>query len=474
MTNFRDPSNFAVEYRGRWYRVADKVSSESLRRLRESSLYEELIADRKILKFREVSAIEAEALFLPLMSKINNKNGILMTRAEYSIFITETAPLIIYPNEWTNLMLSKAAKLVLELKMKLNEVGLDIKDPNATNIQFFGSEPYLIDLGTVTRFRLQPSWVGSRLFMEQFLNPLLASWATGVEATQFRGANFGLQSKNCMKILGVKSKLRPSIFVLLKMTIPSGHPIKQKIVENEADKNLILKAHLRLIKRFSKLVRLYSSQNLNTTWADYSPRNHYSSQEIKRKRDFTEQFMASCEGLSMTLVDLGGNDGMFSQITKERKISKIVVIDPDEGVLDLTSSSRESILDSDRTYFVKSELMLASNGDGKIRSELIPLTSRVGKCIVLCFAVLHHAVITQGNPLLQAVEALSKFDGDLLIEFADEKDEKVRQLISDVVDWKGQYSLSSLIEILSSFYQEVSIIGVTSEHRHMVSCRNKI
>ena len=88
---------------------------------------------------------------------------------------------------------------------------------------------------------------------------------------------------------------------------------------------------------------------------------------------------------------------------------------------------------------------------------------------MLCQAVLHHVVITQGTPMPFAVDALAAFGAPLQIEFATEEDEKSRLLVSQIPNWSGEYSTEALLDALRARYAQVEVAGTTSPTRVVVN-----
>ena len=62
--------------------------------------------------------------------------------------------------------------LTARLRLRLLEIGLDLKDASAMNVQFTGIQPVFIDLGSIERWRPNPGWNAARQFIEHYVNPL--------------------------------------------------------------------------------------------------------------------------------------------------------------------------------------------------------------------------------------------------------------------------------------------------------------
>ena len=70
-------------------------------------------------------------------------------------------------------MLRDAARLQLALTREALAEKLITKDASAYNVQFVGTKPVFIDVGSFERLRPGEPWAGYRQFCELFLNPLL-------------------------------------------------------------------------------------------------------------------------------------------------------------------------------------------------------------------------------------------------------------------------------------------------------------
>jgi len=76
----------------------------------------------------------------------------------------ERIPFVSYPYEWTFSMLRDAALLQLDLNLAALEEGMILKDSTPYNVQFRGSKPVFVDIGSFERLREGAPWVGYRQF----------------------------------------------------------------------------------------------------------------------------------------------------------------------------------------------------------------------------------------------------------------------------------------------------------------------
>jgi hypothetical protein len=124
---------------------------------------------------------------------------------------------------------------------------------------------------------------------------------------------------------------------------------------------------------------------------------------------------------------------------------------------------------ADRVTPVLGDLTNLTPASGLLDREFAAFTARIRPSAVICQAVLHHVVITQGTPMPFAVDALASFGAPVQIEFATPDDEKARLLISQIPNWSGDYSTDALIAALESRYGHVEIVGTTSPTRVVVN-----
>ena len=127
--SFRDPENAAFAHEGIWYRVAGPSSAEALRDPRSSDLYAPLVAAGSLVEFNEEH--EADAVLAAFARTCGRP-----LHPDASLFAVESIDVIAYPWEWPNSLLEAAGLLTLSLRERLLDIGLDLKDASAFNVQF--------------------------------------------------------------------------------------------------------------------------------------------------------------------------------------------------------------------------------------------------------------------------------------------------------------------------------------------------
>jgi SAM-dependent methyltransferase len=468
--SFRDPENAAFAYDDTWYRIAGPRSSEALDQLLAAPLYQQLIDEGILVAFERLDG-PASASVLAAFSQSTDRpldDGAV-------VYSAESVDLITYPWEWPNSLLESAALLTLDLRERLLGIGLDLKDASAFNVQFRGMQPIFIDLGSIERWRPNPSWNASRQFIEHFINPLAVGSGERVTAADAwdLGKHRGLRSDAARQLLP-KSRRRSMSLMLLQATtrpVEKNAPSESKYAKQAADnKDLARNATVSLTKRLRKQVLKLRGREHSTTWVDYGTREHYGSDDLTRKSAFATDFIVSGEGRGRLVLDVGGNDGFTAAHLVRHAGARVVVMDADAGALDVLQAGVAATPDvASMVTPILGDITNLTPASGLLDREFAAFIARVRPSAVICQAVLHHVVITQGAPMQFAVDALAAFGAPVQIEFATEEDEKARLLLSQIPNWSGQYSTEALLAALRRRYANVEVQGTSSPARVVVN-----
>jgi SAM-dependent methyltransferase len=465
--SFRDPENAAFLHEGTWYRIAGPASAQALDDLRSSPLYQQLVDRGALLTFDKVADPSA---VLEAFRSVTSRDVLDGT----AVYAVEMVDLVTYPWEWPNSLLESAALLTLDLREQLLDIGLDLKDASAFNVQFRGMRPVFIDLGSIERWRPNPSWNASRQFIEHFINPLAVGSGDRVTAADAwdLGKRRGLRSEAARQLLPKKRRRSMSLMLLQATTRPveKNSPSESKYAKEAAqNQDLARNATLSLTKRLRKQVLKLHGKEHATTWVDYGTRDHYGSDDLTRKSAFATQFIAAGEGRNRLVLDVGGNDGFTAAHLVRHADARVVVMDADAGALDVLQDGVARTPDvAERVTPVLGDITNLTPASGLLDREFAAFVARVRPSAVVCQAVLHHVVITQGAPMQFAVDALAAFGAPVEIEFATEEDEKARLLLSQIPNWTGEYSTEALLVALRCRYANVEVRGTTSPTRVVV------
>jgi hypothetical protein len=395
-------------------------------------------------------------------------------RTGSEVFEVETVPLITYPWEWPNTLLASAGFLTLDIRQSLLGIGLDLKDASAFNVQFRGSRPVLIDLGSIETWRPNPSWNATRQYVEHFINPLAVGSGKHVTAADAWELSHrrGLRSDVARPLMPARQRRRPSLWVLQTSTRPvADHaPVETKYAQQAQDsKDLALRATQSLTRRLRKQTGKVSGARHSTTWSEYGSREHYDETSLSEKLGLTRQFVSGGNRRDLVL-DIGGNDGLTACDLVTTTGARVVVMDPDAGALDVLSArlATDPVL-AEKITPLYADLTNLTADSGLLDAQFMGIARRMRPTAVVCQAVLHHIVITQGVPMALAVAALARFNSPLLIEFATLEDPKVALLLRQIPNWSGEYSTQALLGALREHYELVNVEGTTSSTRVVVT-----
>ena len=162
------------------------------------------------------------------------------------------------------------------------------------------------------------------------------------------------------------------------------------------------------------------------------------------------------------------NDGFTAAHLARHAQARVLVMDADAGALDMLHQGLPADIAGSVTPIL-GDITNLTPASGLLNREFEAFTDRVRPSAVICQAVLHHVVITQGTPMQFAVDALAAFCAPVQIEFADEFDEKSRILLSQIPNCSGDYSTEALLAALRNRFARVEVMGTTSATRVVVN-----
>ncbi len=412
--SFRDPGSAVFTVGGRVLRGLSGPSAADYDRLTGTSFFPRLMAAGRIVG---TSDYQGEAPPSP--------RGDPWVR----ILEHERVPVVSYPYEWPFAMLRDAAALHLDVVAAALDENMSLKDGTAYNVQFFGSRPTFIDVGS-----FEPAsgpWPGYRQFCQTMLFPLMIQAYLGVPFQPLlRGAVDGLKPSDVAGMFSGLRRLRKG--VLRNVTL---HSMLERRVRTGSEQ---VKTELRAsgfstdvakatVKNLAKLVGGLDVPRRSSTWSDYRDTCSYSDADAEAKRAFVRSALATGEpGL---VLDLGANDGAYSQLAAEQA-DYVVAVDSDEMVIDalyrrLRSEGSENVLP------LVMNLVDPSGGIGWRNRERAPFHARVHPDVVLALALVHHVAIAANVPLPEVVSWLRSFGGRVVVEFVHPDDVQVRRLLAN-------------------------------------------
>jgi hypothetical protein len=342
----------------------------------------------------------------------------------------ERVPFISYAYEWPFSMLQDAALLQLELNQRALRAGIAIKDATPYNIQFRGTRPVFIDLGSFEKLRPGEPWIGYRQFCMQFLyplmfqaykdlpyHPLLRGSLDGISPTEARAVFAGDRFKK-----GVMSNVLLHAKMESRYGDSGGREVKQEMKRAGFSEELLAAN----FGKMEKLVRRLEWKAGETAWTGYGEVNTYDEQSAGAKASFVRE--AAGRRRSALVWDVGCNDGRYSRIAAENS-DLVVAFDADHATVDATyralrDEGREDILP------LVMSVTDPSPDLGWRGRERASLERRGTPDLALCLAVVHHVCITGNVPVREFLDWLRALDTALVIEFPDREDPMVERLLS--------------------------------------------
>jgi hypothetical protein len=342
-------------------------------------------------------------------------------------------PLISYPFEWTFEMLRDAALLQLDVAQRALTDGFITKDATSYNIQFDGSRPVFIDVGSFERPPRGEPWPGYRQFCELFLNPLVVQHVTGIPFQPWlRGALDGIPPSQVAPLIRGRHRFNRRLLIHVVLHARA----ERRYADTDATRDVrgemrqagfgpkIVAAQLANLER---TVRSLRSRVKQSTWSGYQDRPHYDAADLAAKDLFVADTVAEIDpGL---VLDLGANDGRFSEIALDKGAQRVIAVDSDPLVVDRLYAELRA-RGEHRILPLVLDLANPSPGLGWRGQERQPFTARTRPDLVLCLAVVHHLALTNTVPFDHIVDLLADFGAPLVVELPLRDDPMVQRMLA--------------------------------------------
>ena len=341
----------------------------------------------------------------------------------------ERLPFITYPYEWPFSMLKDAALLQLRLTSAALAEDLMLKDASPYNVQWRGSQPVFIDIGSFERSRPGEPWAAYRQFCMLYLYPLLFETHFGVPFQPWlRGNVDGVSPLDFRKLFTYRDALRRGMLrhVFLHASLERKHAdrgsdVRQELEAAGFDKRLVESN----VAQMARLVNQLRPRAHESAWQDYANTCTYDDRETLAKEEFVRRAVG--ERRRSLVWDLGCNDGRYSRIASERS-DLTLAVDSDRAVVDvlyttLRGEENRSILP------LVLDLADPSPAIGWRNRERTTFLDRGSPDLALCLALVHHLSIGRNVPLREFVDWLRSLDCEVVVEFPARTDPMVQRLL---------------------------------------------
>jgi len=411
--SFRDPDGAVHDDGIQVLRTLSERSAHDWARLRDTQFFRAALEEGRLVATEEASAETVPS---------SVSDGWALTLRH------ERLPFVSYPYEWTFSMLQDAALIHLELLSAALNEGFSMKDGSAFNVQFKGSTPIFIDLGS-----FEPSvgpWAGYRQFCQTLLYPLLLAAHRGIDFRPLlRGRIEGIEPDQMQRLVGFRDRLRPGVFkhVVLHAAMAgrmTERSARTKAELQEAGFGADLTAAL--ARGLRKTVKKLVYRPPRSHWSDYHQIAIYGEDDRAAKETFVRQAVPARTGL---VLDLGCNDGTYSVLIADAA-EYVVAVDSDPVVVDrlyrlLRANGPANVLP------LVIDLADPSPGMGWRGRERPSFCDRARPEAVLALALVHHLAIGASVPLDEVVAWLRSFDARVVAEFPLPGDPFVERLMAN-------------------------------------------
>jgi hypothetical protein len=343
----------------------------------------------------------------------------------------ERVPFVSYPYEWTFGMLRDAALLHLDILDRCLGESLILKDSSPYNVQWRGTDPVHIDVGSFERLREDEPWVGYRQFCELFLYPLMLQAYKGVPFQPWlRGSLEGIAPGEARSLMSLRDRLRRGVLtnVVLHARLErryeasTGREVKGELAR-AGFRPEIIRANVR---RLRKLVARLRWDSGKTAWTGYRDDNSYSEADADAKARFVEE--AAARRPRALAWDLGCNDGAYARMLSGHART-VVAMDADHATVErlyraLAEEGQRDVLP------LVIDLCNPSPECGWRSRERGSLLRRGRPDLTLALALVHHLAITNNVPLSEIVAWLAELGSPLVVEFPMPGDPMVQRLLA--------------------------------------------
>jgi len=387
----------------------------------------------------------------------------------------ERVGVVTYPYEWAFSMLRDAARLQLALSREALAEGVLTKDASSYNVQFEGSRPVFIDVGSFERLVPGEPWAGYRQFCELFLNPLYLQALAGVPFQPLlRGSQNGISPTIAAAALGSRKRLRRDVLTHVRLHSRAEAHYADADAERDVRGELkragfgpkIIDAQMANLQRAVERVEWKAAAS---TWSTYGQRGHYTDADLDAKAGFVARATAALQG--PMVLDLGANDGRFSRVAVDAGASLAVAVDGDHLVVD--HLYRQLRTDGERRILpLVLDLADPSPSLGWRSRERPSFVERVRPDLVLCLAVIHHLALSNTVPFEEIVELLHDFGAPVVVEMPHRDDPMAARLLARKRDGLfDHYDRPQWEAALGRRFTVLEQIGLPSGTRTLYLCQ---
>ncbi|MFN6943433.1 MAG: hypothetical protein ACK4ND_00690 [Cytophagaceae bacterium] len=407
-TNSRDETGKVFTYNGKIFRAIYKHKTAFVKELLGCGLIEEL-NQKGMFPKTTISDIELEGFELVL---------------EHEVIYP-----VVLPPQWTFDMLKDAGEFAIVLNQIALKYGYQTMDCHGYNILFKNNDPVYIDFGSFIKV---PSgfkgWFAYENFLQSFYYPLKIAEAGNwyfarlvmLQPDPIPHYSFYYFKSSLYKLFKQKTiDLFLSTFYKFKLIryfseeeIKEKTPVSLKKLTIFLNKLGILPFQSTNLNALAKKVKNISIKNIQTEWGAYHNDLQDANGLIKSTLRF-DQILSVLKGLEVnSVLELGGNQGVFSRIISERtNIETIICTDYDETAVNLMynllKKTKHRVTPALLNFVTPNENYYGARVYERFKSDA-----------VFALALSHHLILTQKMSVKSLFEEVIKYSNRyVFIEF---------------------------------------------------------
>jgi 2-polyprenyl-3-methyl-5-hydroxy-6-metoxy-1,4-benzoquinol methylase len=351
-------------------------------------------------------------------------------------------------------MLKDAALLQLQLIETSFENGWALKDATPYNIQWMGSRPVFIDVGSFVPWSEGEPWVGYRQFCSMFLTPLMLRAHLGIDHLPLlRSYIDGIAPTEAVKYFSGIKRFKKG--VLSHLIFPAK--VENSIAKRERDDAPARQRTSRrqsramvvgLVQSLTRLVQRLSCEIKPTDWSQYDKTHSYQEADFDAKKAFVLKHVSTTR--RSYIWDIGCNTGTFSRIAGEN-CSHVISVDGDHNAVEQLYLAGKMNPDSNILPLVMN-LTNISPGQGWAGLERQAFDQRRQPDLVLCLALIHHVRMSANIPNLLFLKWLRSLEAEVILEFVNREDEMVVKLLTNKKEQYEDYNLGQFTAEAQRFF----------------------
>lgn len=327
-------------------------------------------------------------------------------------------------------MLQDAALLQLELLEDALACDLILKDSTPYNIQFRGTRPLFIDVGSFTRYLPGTPWLAYRQFCQMFLYPLMLQAYRSCDFQPWlRGCIAGITPQQGRTLFSWTDFWRRGVFshVWLHAAMERNVQVDNSAVSSNLRATGFSKEMLlQNVRGLRKLVKRLQWQPRRSRWSDYDACATPVQLDSVAKAEFVQR-VAGRKDWSL-VWDIGCNRGRYSRIAAEHA-DLVLALDADHLTVD-TLYRELARTNEQRILPLVMNLADASPGIGWRGRERKRLEERGRPDLMLMLAVIHHLVLGENLPLADVIDWMAEQRSEVVLEYVDREDPQVQTLLA--------------------------------------------